>query len=492
MASPPSGGTPAQSTRIGRNVALVLAGELAGKVATLAFTVVVARQLGNMAFGEFSYALAFGLLMGTLVAWGFDAQVTTRGSVDYDDLNVAVAEALVLRTLHVVPVAIIGGAVGILTRPESSAFLPLILIVLATLLDSFGDTGRAAATAREQPGRSALALVIQRIAACLLAIIVLSLGGDLVAVAAAYLMSSAIGQICLIFVLRRMGVRPSLRTVSSRNLRMVWRSTFFIGLDTVFAMALFRIDALMLGAIAGSTELALYSAAYRLMETVLFITWTASRSFLPAMVRAKPGRELLGLGEGALAVAAALLVPYGVLLCLDGDRLLRLLFGTGYGAGAVVALQWLAFAPVAFALSFYTAYLLFVRGRVGYMLAATIAATALNVLLNVWLIPLLGAEGAAIATTLSYAAEGLLSVALLIRENGVLRVDRALYLSVGASAPMGAFLYFVDLPIVSETLIAGLIYALGYLALVRWRDPGQLRVIQSLIGPATALRPPRG
>jgi O-antigen/teichoic acid export membrane protein len=467
------------SKRIGRNVVVIVAGELIGKGATLAFTVVVARQLGLTAFGHFSYALAFGLLLTTLASWGFDADVIRRGSADRRDLDAAVTEALVLRSIHAVPIILLGGSIGVVSRPNGAAAGALVLVVAATLIDGYGDTGRAAATACEQPGRSAAALVLQRVVACVLAIVALTGGGGLIAVSAAYLLSSIVGQLALIFLVRRMGVRW--RRVNREQLIRMWRSTFFIGVDTVFAMGLFRVDALMLEAIDGAKELGSYAVAYRLMETVLFVIWAVSRSLFPSMVRAGSGRALSRVGENALAIAAALVVPVGVILYIDGAGLLHLLFGAQYGTESVISLKLLAFAPLAFALSFYTAYLLLVLGRSKQMLAATFVGFVVNVVLNLLLIPLYGAPGAAAVTTLSYIVEGLVSMIFLLPGSGVFRLDRALLPSAAAALPMAATLAVIHLPVLLEVVAAGLVYLATYIGLARWRDPKQLELLLSLV-----------
>lgn len=462
-------------------MAVIVVCEILGKCATLAFTVVVARELGVNAFGSFSYALAFGLLLGVLVSWGFDASVVRRGSEDRRQLDAALTEALVLRTIHAVPVVLAGGLIGVLIRPDRSSAITLVLILLATILDGYGDTGRSAATACERPGVSAAALVVQRLAACILAIAILAAGGGLVAVSAAYLCSSVIGQLTLVLVLRRLGIRLRPSEVRADQLRWLWRSTFLLGLDSVLAMAVFRIDALMLGEMAGDRELASYSVAYRLMETVLFVVWAVTRSLLPAMVRAGRGRALLQVGENAFSIVAALFVPYGVLLWLEGEDLIRLVFGSDYGADSSEALTLLCFAPLAFGLGQITGYLLFVRQWNGRLLLTSVVILGVNVGLNFILIPEYGAVGAAAATTLSLAVEAIIYILLLWRDNGLYRVDRALLLPVGAVLPMAGSLYLVESHVALDAAVAGVVYLAAYLLLARWRDPAQLKLLTSLV-----------
>ncbi len=467
--------------RAARNVAAIVAGELVGKAATLLFTIVGARELGPTSFGSLSYALAFGLLLSTLVGWGFDAEQIRRASADRQDLGAVLAQGLVLRTVHAVPVVLVGVLLGVLTRPSAPAAAALVLVLLASVSDSYGDAGRSAATAIEQLGGTVVALVTQRISASVLAVAVLAAGGGLVAVAAMYLLSSLLGQLCLALILRRLGVRPRWSAVDRAALMDMWRRTFLLGVDAVLSTALFRLDALMLGALSGDREVATYSVAYRLMETVLFVNWAVSRSLFPAMVRAEKGQPLLRVAETAVSIAGAVLVPYGVLVAVDGDGLLQLLFGASYGHDSFVALQLLAFAPVAFGVSYFGSFLLVVQQRKVRLLLTTVAAVVLNAALNLVLIPMVGARGAAAATTVSYALQAVFTIALVAPHNGVLRAERGLALPVVASVPMACALVLLHAPVLVEAVTATAVYLAVYLLLARWRDPAQLRVLLSVV-----------
>jgi O-antigen/teichoic acid export membrane protein len=301
------------------------------------------------------------------------------------------------------------------------------------------------------------------------------------AVSATYLASSIIGLLMLALLLRQLGVRPEFRRLDRAGLGKMWRGTFLLGVDVVLAMALFRIDALMLGAIAGARAVASYTVAYRLMETVLFVAWAVGRSLFPAMARAGSGSALLKAGESAIAAAGALLIPYAVLLLAEGDRVLTLVFGDEYGQSSMIALQFLAFAPLAFALSYLTGYMLFAQGRKLQMVLVSSAGLVVNVALNVALIPTYGPQGAAFATLVSYSIGGLLSIALVAPGAGVLRLDRALLISVVAALPMGAVLLLVDAPLLVEAFLSTALYLACYGAVAHWRAPEQLVLLRSLI-----------
>ena len=475
----------AGTARAARNVVVVSAAELVGKVATLVFTVVVARELGPLGFGAFSYALALGLLLATLPSWGFDVVLLRRGSADRSDLGAALAQALALRTVLAVPVLVLGTLLGTLGRPSREAEIAVVLVLLASLSDVYAEAARSAAGALERRGLTSLALVAQRIANAVLAVALLAAGGGLVAVCSAYLGSALVGLALNALVLRRIGVAPDWSAVDRTRLAAMWRASFVLGIDTLVAMALFRLDAVMLGALRGDDDVAAYAVAYRLLETVLFVTWAVTRATFPAMTRAAEDSDDEAVGritERGIAVVAALFVPYGVVLLVDGGQLLQLLFGDDYLTQSTVALRWLAFAPLAFALAYVGSAGLAARRRNRALLVSSVVAATVNVVGNVLLIPPLGSTGAALMTLVAFTLEGIIVITVLGRTTGVVRVDRALRVPVLAAGPLLATLLLLQQPVLVECALAGLLDLLVAAPLAARLAPDQVAVVRNLVG----------
>jgi len=479
-AEPVSEGT----ARAARNVVVVTLAELAGKVATLVFTVVVARSLSPAGFGAFSYALALGLLLATVPTWGFDTVLLRRGSADRADLGPAFAQTLALRTVLAVPVLVLGAVAGTLGRPTAEAKVAVVLVLLASLADAYAEAARTAAGALERRGLMALAVVVQRLANAGLAVALLAAGGGLLSVCAAYLGSALVGLALSALVLRHIGIAPTWSAVDRASLAEMWRASFVLGVDTLVAMALFRLDAVLLGALDGDEAVAAYAVAYRLLETVLFVTWAVTRATFPAMARAAQDGEdepVVRATERGLAVVAAVFVPYGVVLLAEGGAVLHLLFGDAYLAESTVALRWLAFAPLAFALAYVGSNALAALQRNRVLLLSSVAAAVVNVVGNLVAIPYFSTEGAAAMTLLAFTLEGGLVIAALQRSAGLVRLDRALRVPVLAAVPLLVLLLGLHLPVLAECALGGALYLLCWVPLATRLAPDQVAVVRTLV-----------
>jgi O-antigen/teichoic acid export membrane protein len=113
---------------------------------------------------------------------------------------------------------------------------------------------------------------------------------------------------------------------------------------------------------------------------------------------------ITAVGAAAIAGAAGVLVP--------------LMYGAAF-APAVLPLQLLLFGAAANALFQVLSGYFLGRQLLKGIVLVTLGGIVLNVSLNLVLIPAAGIEGAAIASTVSYTATGLLTLALFVRTAGV-------------------------------------------------------------------------
>jgi O-antigen/teichoic acid export membrane protein len=471
-----------EGTRVAaRNAALVAAAEIAGKVATLAFMVAAARILGRSGFGAFSFALSFSLLAATLPSFGFAALLTQRASADPARLRQLLSEVLAWRTAIAVPVFAGAAIAGLALMPGGGSVTAFLLVLLASFVDVYTDSGRAAAGALQDLRGVSVALVVQRFVTAGLALFALLSGFGLVGLAATYLAGTVVGTVGVAVTLRRMGVSVDLRSLRKDSFLATGRMSVAIGIDTIVAMALFRIDQVMLGALKGQAAVGVYAAAYRLLETVLFLAWSLARAVYPTMsAGADRSRVRRGL-EQAVAAVALVYVPFGVALWIDAGPILRLLYGASYAAGGTSVVRWLAAAPLAFAVGFLANFALLARERRWEVVAASTVAAAYNVGMNFVLIPHLSGTGAAIVTTTSYLLEAVVILALLAPHAGWPRLDRALALPVAASLLMGAFLLLSPFGPLVELPAAAVVYGAVWFALARWRAPEHIAVIASVV-----------
>jgi O-antigen/teichoic acid export membrane protein len=181
----------------------------------------------------------------------------------------------------------------------------------------------------------------------------------------------------------------------------------------VMLLGNYRLDQWIVGSVAGTRELGVYSVAVAWAETLFFLPTALATVQRPYLVRA----DAVGAARRAAAVlriALLLTIPLALALIALAPLLCEGLFGEEFAeaTGQVRVLALGAFGIVVLKLlgSALTA-----QGRPLSETAAVGVAFVLILALDVALIPPFGADGAALASTVAYSAGGLAAAVLFIR-----------------------------------------------------------------------------
>lgn len=205
----------------------------------------------------------------------------------------------------------------------------------------------------------------------------------------------------------RRNVRFARDAIDGTRVREGFRYGLPMMVNELAGTALVGIDRLLLKEMTEDfAVVGIYAIGYALaMQINLFIAATLSEAFTPAVnraydsgggvaVRALKDRVLLPMTYAVVAIVAMLVV--------SGHDLLVALSGPDKAAsGSVFVVVGITMAL--FALTDIVNYGLLLKNRTMAVLMMTLAATVLNVALNLILIPRMGYMGAAWATAVSYA-----------------------------------------------------------------------------------------
>jgi O-antigen/teichoic acid export membrane protein len=182
---------------------------------------------------------------------------------------------------------------------------------------------------------------------------------------------------------------------------LAWRRTSILGLATLCNLAFNTIDMLMLGVMSNPQQVGLYSAAYRVVNQVLFTYYLLTQVLYPQLARQdlqqrrgmlKP-RILFSLFGVGVAITAALSV--------SRRPLLTILFGHQFLPAALLLLLLAWAIPMDFLTSYLSnAYIAW--GMEKKILLCTIVAAGSNIVLNLIWMPTYGAAAAAVNTLICY------------------------------------------------------------------------------------------
>ena len=159
-------------------------------------------------------------------------------------------------------------------------------------------------------------------------------------------------------------------------------------------------DRFMLGYFHDSAAVGLYAAAYGLVAAPFTLATGAAAQVMYPVVFAESARRGRALVLSPPLLAATLLFGVGgvALVWWAGDGVAALVLAEEYRAGAAGLLVWIAAGYACFGIATGFDLGAYGAGRTTYLMAASGAAAAANVGLNLWLVPERGTAGAAVAT----------------------------------------------------------------------------------------------
>ena len=173
-------------------------------------------------------------------------------------------------------------------------------------------------------------------------------------------------------------------------------------------------DRFMLAALQDKSQAGMYVVGYDLSGNSIFMLMTAiNLAAYPVIIKLleNEGKErAYAYFEKYTILLLGIAIPAVMGLILVGANLVHLVIGVEYQATVTVLLPWISIALLLLGLQVFYFDMAFQLGdyTIGIVKIGMVIAFA-NLVLNYWLIPIMGMQGAAIATIASFAIGSLLS-----------------------------------------------------------------------------------
>jgi len=423
---------------IARNAGAQVAAEILSKLASLALYVVMARHLGKNGFGDFTFALSLALLLTAFAGFGTENILTREVARDREEVHRLFWNAIAIKLAFGALALVVGVVVSFAGHYNGRIRAAVAILTVGALVDVLTKTVYATFLGFEDTRPTALSLLLQRYTTAIVGIALLLLGVGVVPVALVYLAGALVAAVFAATVLARRMTRPRIELSLERAKRFAIAS-MPIGIAGIFTTVLFRVDATLLSFLTDNTQVGLYSAAYRVLESTLFLTYVFTWTTLPALSRLRRDTTppIAQAYEGALKVILVMLLPVGTGLLLFADTLIDGLYGRPY-AEAASAVRLLGGAAALYGVTYLSTYLLVGQDRQRIVPWVTGGLALGNIALNLVLIPSFGFDGAAAATSITEAAGALLMTVFALRATGRVSLRRIATGPVVASAAMGA------------------------------------------------------
>jgi O-antigen/teichoic acid export membrane protein len=467
------GGTEA-ARQVLRNAVHLLLAYVIPRLFTVVSVVVAARFLGAERFGGYGAAAASAAILSVLASLGM-LPLLVR------EIARAPARAgALLRTAHRIKAGT-GAAMLLVAWPLTGSWFAgqpgprwaAMVLCVGWVVHSFAENVAAYYQAVERMGRWTQASSVFGIVASVSGVVLLLSTDSIVAYCWGFVLGWSCGLAWLVLGLPA-EVRSGADAAGSRELLrgLAPFAAAFIGL-TIYC----KVDVLMLERFS-DLEAGLYTAAYKFVDVFQALVIVAASAIYPRLSRAG---ERSSRSEGGKRAAELLLLgalPAGLTLSLVSTPLVLLVFGGAYAEAASVLARLALLFPL-LSLTILGSYVLGAVGRMRPVALLYGAGLVVNIGMNVWLIPELGAVGAATARLVS---EGVLVVGFmetLRRVAGALPGTRT-FVVAGAAGVTAVLIS--RLPDPTGGWLHGAAFLVALLAIYRLGEVGRTTGVSVLAG----------
>lgn len=407
-----------------KNAGWIVGGHLANKIMSFVVGIFTARYLGPDNFGLINYAAAYTAFFASLCNLGIGSIIIKDFSDNPDEEGEALGTALVLRAISsFLSALMIVGIVSIVDKDEPLTILVAALSsigLLFQIFDAFNQWFQYGLKSKYY----AVATVIAYIAVSVYKIILLITGKSVAWFALATSVDYIVIAILLLLAYKKNN-GPKLSFSMRKAKQLLASSSGFIVSGLMVSIYAYT-DKFMLKQMLGETAVGYYSLAVSLSTMWTFVLTAVIDSVYPSIIQShgidKANYEMQNRRLYALVIYCALAVS--MVICIFARPIVGIFYGEEYLSTVAplrIVVWYTAFSYLGVARNAWVVS----ENKQKYLKYLYAAAAIINVVLNLVLIPLWGASGAALASLVTQISTTVILPAFIpaLRPNARLMVE---------------------------------------------------------------------
>ena len=472
---------------ITKNTAVLYAAYIIAAILGLVLIIYVARILGDVTYGKFTFAIVFTGFFGIVTNLGMNEIIIREVARDKSKASKYLGNVAILRIiLSAIVFALIVIVINLLNYPPDIVVAVYIFGVY-TIITSLANIFRVTFRAFERMEYEASVNVLERVITTSLGLLVLFMGFGLIELACVFLIASITNLFLSYLLCAGKFARPKFEIDLG-----FWKETIKVAipfsLSNIFVLIYVRIDIVMLSVMKGDAVVGWYNAAYNLVLSFEPIVFVFMAALFPIMSRFYISSEesLRVVYEKSFKYLVLLGLPISVGGMVLASRIIPFLFG-GLFANSIVALQILIWNCLLLSMCRPMLYLLGSINRQGSMALISGIGALINVGLNLLLIPRWSYIGAGITTLVTGTLVTIASWYVASKYFYTLPIHKIMANPLIASIIMGAIVYWLTQTTTMNLLwliVLGAVLYLILLYLTRAFSKDDIDLLKQIIKPS--------
>ena len=467
--------------RIAKNTLALFSAQFFVSILSLLLSVYIARILGDVDFGRYSFALAFVTILAVFSDLGYNTLLIRDVARSRDQASKYLSNIISIRALLSLIIFflifIIINLMGYSNDTKNIIYLFGLYVILGSLAAVFRTTFRAF----EKMEYEAAINIISEIVKVSLGLLVLFLGYGLMMLAVVFLITAIFNFIISFLVCEKKFVK-SRTELDFDFFKSTIKIAFPLSLLSIFGLIYIRIDTVMLSVLKGNAVVGWYNASYNLVLSFKAVPHLLMNALLPLMsyyyISSK--NLLKKTYEKSFKYLLILGLPVALGISLISDRIILLFYGEQF-INSIFVLRILAWDVLLIFLCKCLAFLLVSTDKQNQMAIIVGLVALINVILNLFLIPIFSFVGAAMATIVAECF--LLFTYMYLTHRSVIKISihKIILKPVVACAAMGFFVFqFREINLLILVIISAVIY-FGLLYLLKGISDDDISLFKRLI-----------
>lgn len=300
-------------------------------------------------------------------------------------------------------------AVAPLLADDEITRMLLIILSFTTLFSSF-DVIKPYFQSKVQAKKIVPVSVTQTIVSALVKLYLVYVNAELIWFAVVFVLDLLVAAVGLVLIYQRSGQKILNWHFDRAYARALLKDAWPLVLSGFVGVVYMRIDQVMIKYMLDDTQVGYYAVAVKFTSIWYFVGGIICSSLMPAVVQAKDKSQPLYLNriqqlfELMIAIGIAIALP----MTLIAYPLVNFLYGSEFAPAASVMIIHV-WSLVFIFLGVASSKWLIVENLQIYNLNRTAMSAVVNVVLNYWLIPIYGIQGASFATLAAHITSSYLS-----------------------------------------------------------------------------------
>lgn len=472
-----------QIKTIFQNMSWLVISQIIASICGFIWTILIARYLGVNDYGVLGFAISLTIFLAVLQDLGISTHIVRHISTDYDSAPKYLGNAIPLKSIFCIITFILSLIIVILMKCDEVTIIVTLLFVIETIIKTFINLLNGVFQAFEKTKYQGIGNTILNL--LLLIFIIMSIFTDLgiYAIAISYSLANIIALIYCYYVLNKNVTKPAFEFDKSFCKRITLLSLPFAITGLLYTIY-YSIDVIMLTNMVGNYATGIYNATYKLISVLNLFYSVYIAVVFPVMSKFfKNDKKLLLISfEKSIKYLMLIIIPIAVATMFYSLDIIQLIYGHEYDTASSVL-----------SILIWTVCLLFVSGACNTLLNAShkeltvtkiyAIAAAFNVVLNLFMIPHLSYNGAAITTVLSDVLIVIIQCYVIYKLGH--RPNKKLYSDLGkiiiGSGILGIALYFLNLNMWAAIPVGIIIY-FAVIYVLRVFDSDDKYVIKEILG----------